>query len=277
VEVSVPPEAEDATVETLLDLGGGAVEQRDGLIITHIDPTVEPEAVVRAILARLGRAGFDAVTVEWRWQPHEAWEELWKQGLGMRRVTDRIAVLPSWCEAELPLPEVTIMIDPGMAFGTAEHATTRGCLRMLDRAVAPGQRLLDVGSGSAILSIAAVKVGARSVKAVEVDPYSCEAALENVRRNDAGEVDIINDAVTPEWLATQAPFDGVLANMQTSILIPLLCSFRKSLVSQGWMILSGILEVEWGELQAATEHAGFRLVAVDSEGEWRSGWFIATK
>jgi ribosomal protein L11 methyltransferase len=277
IEVAAPAEAEDPTVETLLDLGGRAVEQRDGLIITHIDPELEPEAVVVAVRERLGRAGFDTVGVTWRWQPHEAWEELWKQGLGLRRVTERIGVLPSWCEAESPLPEVTITIDPGMAFGTAEHATTRGCLRLLDRAVQSGQRLLDAGSGSAILSIAAVKLGARTVKAVELDPYACEAALENVQRNDAGSVDLLNDSVTPEWLATQASFDGVLANMQTAILNPLLTSFKKALVANGWLILSGILDVEWDELQAATESAGFTLVEVDSEGEWRSGWFIATE
>jgi ribosomal protein L11 methyltransferase len=277
IEVTAPAEAEDATVETLLDLGGRAVEQRDGLIITHVDVSGEPEAVVCTVRERLARAGFDAVGVEWRWQPHEAWEELWKQGLGLRVVTERIGVLPSWCEPEPPLPEVTITIDPGMAFGTAEHATTRGCLRLLDRAVRSGQRILDAGSGSAILSIAAVKLGARTVKAVELDPYACEAALENVQRNSAVAVDILNDSVTPEWLATQASFDGVLANMQTSILNPLLRSFRKSLVEGGWMILSGVLDVEWDGLQAATEAAGFSLVEVDSEGEWRSGWFIAVE
>jgi len=248
IEVDAPAEAEDPTVETLLELGGRAVEQRDGKVITHLDSSAEPHDVVRVIRERLARAGFHAVEVGWRWQAHEAWEELWKQGLGLRRVTDRIGVLPSWCDAEPAMPEVTLAIDPGMAFGTAEHATTRGCLRLLDRAVESGQRLLDAGSGSAILSIAAVKLGASAVKAVESDPYACEAALENVARNDAGAVDILNDTVTPEWLATQASFDGVVANLQTSILSPLLGSFRKSLVTNGWMILSGVLDVEWAGL-----------------------------
>lgn len=277
IEVDAPAEAEDAAVETLLAMGGRAVEERDGLIITHIDPEVEPESLVDRIRERMGRAGFSDIGVEWRWQPHEDWEELWKQGLGLRRLTDRIGVIPSWCEPDEPLPEITITIDPGMAFGTAEHATTRGCLRLLDRAVQPGQRLLDAGSGSAILSIAAVKLGARSVKAVELDPYACGAALENVHRNDAGAVDILNDSVTPEWLATQASFDGVLANMQTFILYPLLDAFHRSLVAGGWLILSGILDTEWADLQAASAGAGFTLVDCDSEEEWRTGWFIASE
>ena len=277
IEVAISKEAEDATVEALFDLGGRAVEQRKGLILTHLEPVASPEATVASLRDRLRQAGFDDVPVEWRWQPHEAWEELWKQGLGLRRVTSRLGVLPSWCEPEEALPEITIIIDPGMAFGTAEHATTRGCLRLLDRAVQPGQRLLDAGSGSAILSIAAVKLGARSVKAVELDPYACEAALENVARNDAGAVDILNESVTPEWLATQAPFQGIVANMHTNVLIPLLLSFRRALVDGGWLVLSGILDTDWAELHAAAASRGLSFVDVDVEDEWRSGWFSATE
>ena len=105
--------------------------------------------------------GLDHIALTWCWQDHRDWSVLWRQGLGPRTVTDRLVVTPSWCEAEAPEGAVVVTIDPGMAFGTAEHETTRGALRLMDRALSPGERLLDAGCGSAILAISAARLGAR--------------------------------------------------------------------------------------------------------------------
>ncbi len=256
-------------------MGGRAVQETPESVVTHLTPPDDLDAKLSALRGRLLARGIPDPEVTHAWQPHEAWEKLWKQGLDLRRVTDRIGVLPSWCRPEESLPEITLVIDPGMAFGTAEHATTRGSLRLLDQAVSAADRILDAGAGSAILSIAAAKLGAKRVTAVEIDPYACEAARDNVRRNEVRVVDVVEAEITPGWLAAAGPFDGIVANMQTGIILPLLRPFRRVLAEDGWLIVSGVLADEWPRIQAAAAGSGLSLVSVDAEEEWRSAWFSA--
>ena len=167
-----------------------------------------------------------------------------------------------------------VTIDPGMVFGTAEHETTRGSLRLMDRALSPGETLLDAGCGSAILAISAARLGAHRVLPVDVDPYACEAARENMAVNDvADSVGIEAAAVTSDWLYGQRPFDGILANIQATVLVPLLKSLTGALRPRGWFILSGITEEEWPGVSWAAAVLSFGLEHVDAEREWRTGWF----
>lgn len=271
------PLAAELLADALLSLGGRAVEEAEGRLITHLLPPDDAETFVREAKANLEKAtGLRNVDVEWRWQPHEDWASLWKQGLGPRRISDRLVVTPSWCEPVDEAAAVVIVIDPGMAFGTAEHGTTRGALRLLDRALIPGQILLDAGCGSGILAIAAAGLGASRVTAVDLDPYACEAARENAIRNRACDrIDIENLAVTPAWLAERGRFDGILANIETGVLEPLLASFRTALGDGGWLILSGIQEGEWASMVRAASREAFSLERMDADGGWRSGWFTS--
>ena len=183
----------------------------------------------RAQAALRVATGLDQLAVTWHWQDHQEWCVLWRQGLGPRRITDRLVVTPSWCEAEAPEGAVVVTIDPGMAFGTAEHETTRGALRLMDRALAPGERILDAGCGSAILAISAARLGAHHVLAVDIDPYACEAARDNAAMNGVTDsVEVEGASVTRVWLSGRGPFDGILANIQTEVLVPLLESFARA-------------------------------------------------
>jgi len=135
LSVRCPPDVDDAAlvVEALLALGGRAAEEREGWILTHLTTTDEPGDSVERARARLHEiSGLEAVEVQGRWREHEEWSETWKRGLGPRRITRRILVHPSWVPTPDDPPAATIVLDPGMAFGTAEHGTTRGCLRLLD-------------------------------------------------------------------------------------------------------------------------------------------------
>lgn len=268
--------ADDRRAEALLTLGGRAVHLDGEWWTTHLaeDDVADPDP--RWWQERVAREVDDpGVEVSVGWQEHGDWSELWKRGLEPRRIGERWLVTPSWCTPEVREGERVIVVDPGMAFGNAEHGTTRGCLRLLEHAVSPGEHLIDVGAGSAILSIAAALLGAASVVAVEADPLATPSARENVEANGvADRVEVREEKATVETLRRTGPRDGIVANIERGILTPLLPGFHGALREGGWLILSGILEGEWEGMLEAARATGFRLEQVDADGEWRSGHFI---
>lgn len=269
-------EHEALLAEGLVALGGRAVsEEEGGWYVSHFEEPADPEAFVARARAWFGALpALGEVEVRTRWIAHEDWAETWKRGLEPRRLTDRLWVTTSWRPVEPGPGEHVIVVDPGMAFGTAEHGTTRGCLRLLDRVVRPGERILDVGAGSGILSIAAAALGAAEVVALEGDPLAEEALAENVTRNGAsGRVRWHTRWADAALLAQLGPRDGVVANIETGVLGPLVPGFAAALRPGGWLVVSGILAAEWSAFSAAVEEAGFVLQAVDADGEWRSAWF----
>jgi len=279
MEVSVraahPDEREALLVDGMVELGGRAVEERDGWLVTHLESPSDVEAFRAVALSTLTAAsGIEALELRTTWREHEDWAETWKRGLGFRRITDRIGVRPSWVPAPHDAPETVVIVDPGMAFGTAEHGTTRGCLRLLDGVVTPGARLLDVGAGSGVLAIAAALRGAAEVVAIEGDPLAWEAIEENIEINGVEDrVRLRCALVDSDDLAGYATVDGVMANIESATLIRLLPGFARALADGGWLILSGILAHEWPSVRDAAEATGFAFRSVDEDGEWRAGLF----
>ncbi|NNF37366.1 MAG: 50S ribosomal protein L11 methyltransferase [Gemmatimonadetes bacterium] len=264
--------------DALIDLGGRAVQMEDeGWWVTHLaEAAVDTD---RADLWRDRLSGYlppGGIEVECSWQDHEDWAELWKRGLEPRRLTDRLVVTPSWCTPERGPGDVVITVDPGMAFGNAEHGTTRGCLRLLDEAVRPGDRVLDVGAGSGILAIAAALFGASEVWALEADPLAIPTAIMNAEANQvADRVTVVEETSTVASLRRRGRFDGVVANIQRAILEGLLPGLRATVRPGGWLILSGVPAEEWDAMAASARTVGFVPDAVDADGEWRSGRFRA--
>jgi len=264
-------------IEELLALDARGLEERDGWLILHLpDPAEGSESMVQRLRDSLRLLPGVPTLPEIRvgWQEHEEWAELWKQGFQPRRISPRILVHPSWVAVDPEPGCVGLVLDPGMAFGTAEHPTTRGSLRLLDEALGPGDRVADIGAGSGILAIAAALLGAREVVAIELEPWSCEAARENAHRNGVQDrVEVREGVVTEDFLPGDPPFEGILANIETGFLLPLLSGFRRGLQPGGWLILSGILEEEFDYLAEAALAAGFRLRKADREGGWCSALF----
>ncbi len=277
---SIPKPADpiegELLVEALRDLAPRGVEELDDRFIVYLPEPEGGESALRVDIARrlAGVFGPEPPVLDLHWQAHEAWEETWRRGIEPRRVTPRILVTPSWADPPAEEGALLITIDPGMAFGTAEHPTTRGSLRLLDGALAPGERIADIGAGSGILSIAAARLGAASVLAVELDEWSCTTARENLALNGVEDrVEVRHIAVGPDFLPDEAPFDGILANIESGILESLLRGFASGLRSGGWLILSGILEDEVASIVAAAAEEGFELEREDREGGWWSGRF----
>jgi len=259
--------------EALINLGGTAVEESDGALVTYLPPPADLDSFLSRVRDRLViHSSASDLDLSWTWQPQEDWEILWRRGLGPKRITPRLIVTPSWEEFRPGPGEVVLTLDPGMACGTAEHATTRGCLRVLDRTLEPGARLADVGSGSGILGIAAVLLGAESVLALEMDGMACETAAENLELNGvADRVDIRCALVEGGEPLPGAPFDGIMANLQSHLIIPLLQAFKMSLEPHGWLILSGVLEDQREEVVSAAAQSGFLLREDDEEEGWWTG------
>jgi len=266
--------ASELVPDLLMELGGRGVEEKNGTFTTYLVPPEDLERVLRTAADGLRGVGLPHAELRWDWQAHEDWETLWRRGLGPRRVTDRLVVAPTWEVPDVGDGDLLILLDPGMAFGTAEHATTRGCLRLLARRVGEGDAIADVGSGSGILSIAAALLGAGRVLAVEVDPMACEAARENLIANRVQDrVRILEEEVDGREPLPDGPYSGLVANIQRLILLPLLPGFRASLEEGGWLVLSGILLSERDEVVSVAAGFGFLMEEEDQEEEWWSGAF----
>jgi len=264
--------------DALLSLGGRATEEREDWYLTHLPAPSDVEEFLReARRSLIAATGFEDVEVQSRVQEHEDWAVTWKRGLAPRRITERIVVTPTWMDPEAGPDDLVIVVDPGMAFGNAEHGTTRGCLRLLDGVVEVGDRVLDVGAGSGILSIAAAMLGAGEVLAVEGDPLATETLRENIEHNGTQDVvDTLVAWVDHDALAGLGPAHGIVANIEAGILTPLLSGLAQALRPGGWLILSGILDSQWEDLSEAAAACGLSSITVDADGEWRSGLFRRT-
>ena len=196
----------------------------------------------------------------------EDWAEAWKEQLSVLHVGERFVVRPTWLDYTPSPDEVVIELDPGMAFGTGLHPTTQMCLVALEKWLAPGHLVLDLGTGSGILAIAAARLGAKSVLAVDNDPVAVQVARENIAANGVLEVVQVKrgslDAATAEY-------DLVLVNILAPVIVEML---REGLVKRlrpgGKVIATGIIAEQEGDVLAAMEEAGLALTERLRRDDW---------
>jgi ribosomal protein L11 methyltransferase len=263
--VSVRADGDDraAVLGALFAAGSRAVEEIGDDLRTYLPPGTDPQPIVRAIADVSPSA--HVVTTE---VVVAEWDTAWRDRLTAHRAGS-LTVAPPWLATNLD-PWSTIVVEPGMAFGTGDHATTRGVLRLMSSVVRPGDRVADLGAGSAVLSIAAVKLGAENVAAIEVDPDAIENAEWNVRANGvSGRVSVLlGDANV--LLPLVGPVRVVLANVVAPVLVSLLPTIGGALAAGGQVIVGGITENESDEFVRAIEDAGWGVVAEDREESWWS-------
>lgn len=197
------------------------------------------------------------------------WSESWKANFKPIRIGRRLMVIPAWIEQPLQPTDVPIILDPGMAFGTGTHPTTQLCLAAVERHLKPGQKVIDLGTGSGILAIAAAKLGASEIWAYDIDPESVRVAGENAAANGVAEKLHIARGSLAELRAAgeQAPF--VLANILARVLVDLFDQGLADLVAPGGLIvLSGILDTQAFEVRAALTRYGLTLAAQEQIEDW---------
>jgi len=252
----------DGVLAALFDVGAEGVHEDGAALVTHFPPDTDVAPVLAAVhaadpSARVTTA--DAPVVDW---------SAWRASVGAHDLGG-LDIVPPWL-ADGRDPARTIVIDPAMAFGTGEHPTTRGMIRLMQGVIRAGDVVADLGAGSAVLSIAAIRLGASRVAAIELDPGAESSAAENLERNRVAELVtyLVGDAEL--LLPLVAPVRVVLANIVSSVLIELLAPMRAALAPSGVAILSGMLVEEREMMYAAFARSGWRAVRDDVEGDWWS-------
>jgi ribosomal protein L11 methyltransferase len=243
-------ESEDATLEA-----------RENVVVTgYLRGDLETGAQLRKFWQEAGlEASLEIEPVETK-----DWANQWRENFPPLEIGPFL-VTPTWEDVE-PSDKIIIRLDPGLAFGTGQHPTTHMCLELLAKVVQPGTRLLDVGCGSGILSVAGAKLGA-TVTGSDLDPWCVEATLENAKLNDV-EIEVHGDADLG-WM--KAPFPLVIANLMSDLLIRLSAELARVTEVGGTLVVSGISLPRADEVEAALQKAGFEtLEKHDMEGESRS-------
>lgn len=251
-----------AVIDALFAEGSQGVQETDADILTHL-PADSSSAGIRDAI----RAADPAAAVFITGARPVTWDA-WRADVRAHRV-GRLTVAPPWLSGDMDRA-TTIVIDPEMAFGTGEHATTRGVMRLMQQVVTPDSIVADLGAGSAVLSIAAAKLGAPRVIAIELDTDAAANALQNIHVNEVSDrVHFIGgDAFS--ILPLVAPVNVVFANILSAVLVGLLPVIHSSLATGGSAILSGILSAERDAMLAEISRDGWRIVAEDVEEEWWS-------
>lgn len=196
---------------------------------------------------------------------NEDWATAWRKFYKPLNVGKKLLIKPSWETIE-PTDRLVIELDPGMAFGTGTHATTTMCLEALENIIVGGEQVIDVGCGSGILAIAAARLGANRVEALDYDEMAVRVASENVVTS--GVADRVTVYQSDLLQAASGPADIIVANIIARIIVQLIPDLHLYLKQNGLFIASGIITERLGDVHAALEEHGFEVIAEQNEGEW---------
>jgi ribosomal protein L11 methyltransferase len=198
----------------------------------------------------------------------EDWAEAWKKGYSVQHIGQRLVIVPSWERYTPQGDEMIIRLDPGMAFGTGLHPTTRLCLQALETWVRAGDWVLDVGTGSSILAIAAARLGASQVLGIDLDPVAVQVARENVRLNRvADRVRIEEGSIETLHLIPNSQ-DRIVVNILARVIIDVTPRLVTCLRTDGTLIASGIIEEQADAVIKTFEVAGLRIVEHQQDKDW---------
>ena len=232
------------------------------------------EKVLEALKRRSPGKNLGTLEVTSALLPETNWEESWKDSYPPQPVGEKLIVVPYWN------PEsgdrIPVILDPGLTFGTGAHPSTQMCMEFMEELVQPGMEVIDLGSGSGILSIAALRLGAKTAIGVDIDPKAEDIARENARYNDFGpdRFDAVTGNVTEDAALmdrlSKKHYDLVFVNIVADVIIGLAPVLPHFLDKNTRVICSGILDVREAEVHAALKAAGLTILATKASEDWRS-------
>lgn len=276
--------------EWIDDVPINSIPEGQAIIKGYFSEETDLEATLSEISPRvdeLSEFGIDTgdVRYEFKTVDEEDWATAWKQYFKPIRVSDRLTIKPTWEEyAPQSTEERIIELDPGMAFGTGTHPTTSLCLRTLDSVMQGGEEVIDVGTGSGILSIGAVHLGASRVLALDLDPVAVSSAKENVHLNgmedkitvkESDLLAVITKDSGAEELGVKLPVQIVLANILAEVILLFVDDVYKALQPGGIYIASGIYKNKIDVVEQALTKSGFEIADILREDDWVA--FVARK
>lgn len=301
--ITVSREAEEVVSNILIDLGSQGVaiddsadylgqvdqygelfpevEQSERVRITGYYPdSVDIEDIAAQAnerLAELDGFGLETGDIELTRQElaEEDWADNWKKYFEPARITHDLTIVPSWTDYEVTTGEKVIKLDPGMAFGTGTHPTTKMSLFALEKVLRNGEIVLDVGTGSGVLSIASSLLGAKEIFAYDLDDVAVRVAQENIALNAGTEN--IHVAAGDLLKGVDIEADVIVANILADILVNLTDDAYRLLKDEGYLIMSGIISEKWNLVRESAETAGFFLETHMIQGEWNACVFKKTK
>lgn len=276
LSIEVPPAAADALSLRLVERGApGVIEEAAGerlRLRAHFSEGDATEALGEEIGGWLRELdeffpGCAAAVPAIAPIDEQDWAEGWKQGFAPLEVGSRLRIRPPWIAAGAS-GRCDVVIEPAMAFGTGQHASTLGCLLAIEEiavAEGPGSPVLDVGTGSGILAIAAARLGASEVVAIDLDPVAIAAARRNVEANDVADVVTLQ---VGSLESVSGRFEWILANLYSGLLRALMDGFASRARPRGWLVVAGLLDGDCDAVEAAAMAAGWRARARRSIDGW---------
>jgi ribosomal protein L11 methyltransferase len=287
IAATVPCEAEEAVLDLFTRLFQQApssyinVETRLATIAVYFEEKPRVSAAKRAEVAagfkRIRECGLNVghPRLSVKKLPRQDWAESWKRHFHPIEVGSTLLVKPSWSKQRPRKGQATIILDPGLSFGTGQHPTTAFCLRELVERRKSGteQPFLDIGTGSGILAIAAARLGYVTVDAFDFDPEAVRVASANARRNRVSQKIHFFEQDVTKLSRTGPNYSLICANLISNLLISARDRILARLPPGGVLVVAGILKTEFPSVQRAYEKAGLRLIASRIQNEWRSGTF----
>ena len=280
ITVTTSQAASEAVANLLFELNATGVELKDNEastvdLIAHypLDDRVGARMQkLRDFLTELPTWGIQPhpATIDLKHIKSEKWEEAWKSAFPPQRIGKKIVIVPTWRDPPHNKAEILIRLDPGMAFGTGYHPTTRLSLELLEHTVEPHHQVADIGTGSGILTIAAIKLGAKHVDAIEIDATALPVAAANFQSNGVAQQVCLSQGDGIKGIENR--YHLIVGNILTKAILPMIPFCTQRLYPDGIVIFSGILETELAQVKSVLEANQFQCLEVISEVEDKVTW-----
>ncbi len=269
ISISANKNQQELLIPTMTELGCHGFADTDTELLCYIDKSLWTDKKFEQLkydMSKLLRIISSNSIIKFKDIEEENWNEQWEKSIDKLEIGNRIVIKPSWVEYTNTDNKIVIQIDPKMSFGTGHHETTKLTLQLLEKYIFDGASVLDIGTGTGILAIAAVKLGAKEALAIDNDEWSILNAKENVVANDLEDKIVVTD--TALNFLNEAEYDIITANIMLTTIIEMLPETLKRLSQAGYVIFSGLLLIDETSFRQVIKKYKLKIIEIIYEGEW---------